>query len=223
MTIKNKVSQIKGVIFDLDGTLLNTLPDIAAAANKALEKFGYPSHPENTIKNYLGNGSRVLITKAMPKDRQSLEFVEPVLEYYLDKYKNLEQEKSKPYEGIETLLQELKKRNIKTAIVTNKNDFLAEQCVRKFIPDSCFMAVIGQNENYPAKPHRYMADKALNAIGEKNEDCIFMGDSSVDIKTGLNAGIKTIGVTWGFRPEKELADAGAWKIIDHPMDILKFL
>lgn len=223
MTIKNKVSQIKGVIFDLDGTLLNTLPDIAAAANKALEKFGYPSHPENRIKNYLGNGSRVLITKAMPKDRQSLEFVEPVLEYYLDKYKNLEQEKSKPYEGIETLLEELKKRNIKTAIVTNKNDFLAEQCVRKFIPDSCFMAVIGQNENYPAKPHRYMADKALNSMGEKNEDCIFMGDSSVDIKTGLNAGIKTIGVTWGFRPEKELADAGAWKIIDHPMDILKFL
>jgi phosphoglycolate phosphatase len=219
----SRYKKIKGVVFDLDGTLLNTLPDIALAANKALEKFGYPVHLESTIKKFLGNGSRVLITKAMPEDKQIHEFIEPVLEYYLKKYKNLEQEKTKPYDGILNLLEELKKRNIKTAIVTNKNDFLAEKCVSKFIPQSCFNSVIGQNDNYPAKPHRYMADKAVSDINEKNEDCVFVGDSYVDIKTGLNAGIRTIGVTWGFGQKKELVDSGAWKIIDHPMDLIKIL
>ena len=215
-----ELEKIKGILFDLDGTLLNSLPDIGFSANLALEEFGYDTHEIEDYKMLLGNGSRYLITNAMPEKNRTKEHIEEVLSFYLDKYKNLTKERSLPYDGVLELLEKLSSMGIKLAVVTNKNDFLAQKIVKKFFPETMFDFIIGQKDGFPSKPDPYMGLKAMEVLCIEKENTLFVGDTSVDIKTAENLGVKSIGVSWGFRPGSELEDAGAWKIADHPLDIL---
>ncbi|MGM0417849.1 MAG: HAD family hydrolase [Thermodesulfobacteriota bacterium] len=210
-------------MFDLDGTLLDTLHDIADSANKALEKFGYKTLSYSRYEKLLGNGSRILITNAVPEEKRTIEHIEEVLESYLDIYENLETEKTRPYKGITDLLKSLTEKSIDLAVVTNKNDFLAQKCIKNFLSEFKFKFVLGQKEGFPTKPDPYMVHKAIEIMGGKAKNYIFLGDTPVDIETALNAGIKPVGVTWGFRSEKELVDAGAWKIINRPEDLINLL
>ena len=164
-----------------------------------------------------------MITRAIPEEKRNIEHIEEVLDYYLDVYENLKTEKTRPYKGITDLLESLTEKNIDLAVVTNKNDFLAQKCIKNFLPQINFKFVLGQKEGFPTKPDPYMVHKTIEIMGGKPKNYLFLGDTPVDIQTALNAGIKPVGVTWGFRPEKELYDAGAWKIINRPEELIDLL
>lgn len=208
------------VIFDLDGTILNTLNDLADAVNYSMEKCGYPTHTVDEIRSFIGNGIDILIRRSIPSncnDAQWLAARDTFKEYYsahmLDK--------TKPYEGIKSLLEELKARGFKTAVVTNKNHDMANEMVPSFF-DNLFACIIGtdltKRERKPAPDGVFAALKELNSV---KDNAIYIGDTEVDVQTAHNAGLKCVGVMWGFRCGGKIE--GADFIIHSPKELLNIL
>lgn len=207
------------VIFDLDGTLLNTLEDLYLSVNYALEKFNYPKRSKEEIRCFLGNGVKVLIESSLPdNDKSKLEVVIDTFKAYYKLHSNQHITK---YEGIDDLIKELKQRNIKIAVVTNKFEQAAKTIINEYFGNEIEI-VIGENASLNKKPHPDMCYKALNLLNSKQHHTIYIGDSEVDYQTAINASLKPVICSWGFRTKEELRLLGDIDIIDNPSDLLKY-
>lgn len=212
---------IKGLIFDLDGTLLNTIKDIGDSVNAMLEDYGFKTHSIDEYRLMVGNGFNDLIYKALPSsasENKQLEGLEKFLYYYNLNYMN----SSLPYDGIVELLKELEKRGIKLGVNSNKREDYTVSLLEAYLKDIHFIKVVGQKDQ-PKKPDPLGARQIIEAMGEKEEEVLYVGDSKTDMLTAKNANLRSIGVLWGFRDEKELLLSGADYIAKEPLDILKII
>ncbi|MGN0395033.1 MAG: HAD family hydrolase [Coprococcus sp.] len=209
------------VIFDLDGTLLNTLEDLTDSVNYALSLYGYKERGIDEVRMFVGNGIRKLIERAVPP-KTDVEIIDKVFAAFKQHYLNNMMNKTKPYDGIMTLLSELNKRGVAMAIVSNKYDQGVKGLNRHFFSDYIKVA-IGESENIAKKPAPDTVYEAVRKLGINPEDAVYVGDSDVDIATAENSGLDCISVTWGFRDRTFLEEKGATVIIDEPCELLKFM
>lgn len=207
-----------GIIFDLDGTILNTLDDLAGAGNHALSEMGYPIHEVEKYRYFVGNGIPKLIERIIPAGSPR-EVYEKVYDIFCSYYNEHMYDKTRPYDGMAELLSELHKNGIKLAVVTNKAHIFACEMVKKYF-GNVFDAVFGSVEGLPKKPDPYWINKALEEIGCKPSDCIYAGDSSVDMQTARNSGIFSCGVLWGFRGRDELLENGAMSLVSNTSELM---
>jgi phosphoglycolate phosphatase len=214
---------IKALLFDLDGTLLDTLEDLANAANRVLAQADRPTHSIGAFRHFIGDGARMLITRAIPENDRYPERIEYFLARFKADYGRHWNIATRPYPGIRDLLVELIRRNIPRAVVTNKPHHFAEECMHHFFQDTPFQFIRGQKDNLPLKPDPSPALEAAAFMGVSPGECIMLGDSGVDMQTAVAAGMLPIGATWGFRPADELHQAGAVGIITRPWDVLTWL
>lgn len=204
---------IKTVIFDLDGTLLNTLEDLKEATNFALSKYNYPTRTLEEVRCFVGNGVRKLIERAVPENCQN---VEECLAVFKQNYSEIMYNHTAPYDGILKILSDLKANGIKTGVVSNKFDSAVKELCKKYFADLIDIA-IGQADDVPKKPAPDGVFKAMRELGADKSSTVYVGDSDVDVATAKNANLPCIGVTWGFRDREYLK--GANFIIDNPNDI----
>ena len=205
----------------MDGTTVNTINSIAHFANRALNKFGLPSIETERYKLLVGNGAVTLVKRMIAETGGSAEQFEKVLNEYNTTYDNDFMYLTKPYEGIPELLDSLKKSGIKTAIVSNKPDSTAKKVSDKLFGEKLIDVCFGAREGVPLKPDPAAVFEVLEILGVAPQECLYIGDTAVDMTTGKNAGIFTIGVLWGFRDRKEIESAGADMVTDNVNDILK--
>lgn len=213
----------KAVIFDLDGTLLNTYEDLANAVNFALEQNGLPTHIAEKYKIFAGNGTDMMITRALPLDKRNDEMLDKVRKLYFEYYNAHSGECTRPYDGIVDMLSELKSRGFKLAVVSNKIDFMTRAVVKEYFGDTMFDFVTGQCDGIIPKPDPSMVYKVMEQFGVTADECIFVGDSGVDAETGKNANMFTVGVLWGFRDKKELLECGASTVISKADELLNYV
>lgn len=209
------------IIFDLDGTLLNTLDDLKDSLNYALERHGYEMRTLEEVRRFVGNGVEKLVQRALPS-HASNEEVQKCLATFKDHYKDNMQNKTRPYDGIIDLLAKLKSRNYNMAIVSNKFDAAVKALVKDYFGDYINVA-IGESATVKSKPAPDSVYVALKEFGSDIKDAVFVGDSETDVKTAKNAGIPCVGVTWGFRTRDVLINEGADYIIDTPDELIKIL
>ena len=216
------MSQIKAVLFDLDGTLTNTLDDLAASTNYALSQHGYPTHETIKFRYFVGDGALKMIERALPEDARQQENLLRLRETFLEHYSIHSQDKTAAYDGVIELVDRLREMGMKTAVVTNKPDSAAQQIVATLLGDR-FDAVLGQRDGIPTKPAPDMPLYVMSKLGVTPDECLFVGDSGVDILTGAGCGAHPVGVLWGFRDEKELRENGAQDIISRPSELLEVI
>ena len=208
----------KLVIFDLDGTLLNTIADLGDACNYALRTLGYSEHALATYNYMVGNGVRKLIERAEPDaDPETLEHLFNLFRQYYDEHST---DHTVPYPGIPELLAKLHENGVAIAVATNKYQAAVDKIIPHFFPDIPFVAVLGQTDDRPVKPDPSIVFAALNQHPTPKADVLFVGDSAVDIETARRACVESVGVTWGFRPMSELRGAYADHIVSDPAEIL---
>lgn len=211
---------IKLVIFDLDGTLLDTLKDLADACNHALEMCGCPHRTLDEYRHLIGGGVTKLLRHALPSEKQNDEMAQKMRSYFIPYYTENICVSTRPYDGIEGLLETLSDAGVKLAIASNKfqtgTETLAENLLGRFE----FIKVLGQREGCPVKPDPQIIRDVMTEIPDlKPEEVVYCGDSDVDMMTGHNAGIKSIGVSWGFRGKEELQACNPWIVVDSPAEI----
>lgn len=206
------------IIFDLDGTLLNTLDDLMNSVNFALDKYGFPHRNIEEIQTFVGNGVAKLVELSVPKGTAE-EVTAELLEIFKEHYKENSMVKTAPYEGVIEMLDEVNEAGIKTAVVTNKMQEAAVDVVRHYFGDR-IKGVIGQVDGLPQKPAPDGVWRAIEKLNSKLEDSVYIGDSEVDCATAHNANLPIIGCTWGFRDKSVLEQNKAEYIIDKPCEIL---
>lgn len=211
----------KAVVFDMDGTLLDTLEDLADAMNRVLEARGLPVHPVDAYRFFVGSGARNLVLRTLPADRQDL--AAECLQGFLKEYEANWKVKTRLYDGVAELLDALTARNIPMAVLTNKPQEFAELCMKAFLPAWDFALTLGQMPGVPVKPDPAGPRQVIRHLGVAPEEILYLGDTDVDMRTAVGAGMYPVGVTWGFRTEDELRASGAAVIIDHPMELLDLL
>lgn len=209
----------KLVIFDLDGTLLNTIKDLGKAANYALEKNGYATHTMASYPFFVGNGVRRLITRVLPEDHRDNATVDALLKDFKEYYNEHDCESTTPYAGIEDLLLDLRDSGVKMAVASNKYQAAVDRIISHFFPDIDFVAVEGQIDGRNVKPDPSIVFSILAKAQVPKAEILYVGDSGVDMETARRACIDSVGVTWGFRPEKELVESYAGHIVNNPNDI----
>jgi len=214
-------ARYKAVIFDFDGTLVDSLEDIAAAMNDALEAHGFPALPPGEYRSRVGWGFFALADLVLPEGARTEENSRKLGSHAGRFLEELPAEKSlsKPYPGIRELLAELKSRRIKTAVLSNKFDSLLSRAAGELFPPLAFDAVCGQRPGIAPKPDPAAVWEMLAEIGRSPHETIFVGDSEIDMETARNSGCYPLGVSWGFRSRDELAKAGAARIIDRPGEL----
>lgn len=211
----------KLVIFDLDGTLLNTIYDLGEACNFALRKLGFAQHPIPAYNYMVGNGVRKLIERAQPDaDQETVDKLLTLFKEYYDKNCMVD---TKPYKGIPELLAALEERGVAVAVASNKYEAAARLIVTHFFPDTKFVSIQGQMEGRPTKPDPSIVFSVLADHPTSKSDVLYVGDSGVDMETARRACVESIGVTWGFRPVSELREAYADHIVSSPLEILDYL
>ena len=202
------------VIFDLDGTLLNTIADLAVATNEALKVMGYPTHNEEVIQTFVGNGVSKLLERSMPEDKRTEENIALVRRHFMAYYDQHNADLSTPYPDIPELLFHLQQAGVKLAIASNKYQSATEKLVAHYFPNINFVCVLGQRPGIPVKPSPEIVNEIIASSNVCKEDALYIGDSGVDMQTAHNAGIDAIAVSWGFRPRKELEEHRPLAIID---------
>lgn len=214
----------KCCIFDLDGTLLNTIDTIAYYGNNALNKHGFSSIDTEKYKYFVGSGAKNLILRMLSHlGVEDKEVFDKIYGDYMKAYDADVLYLTHIYDGIEKMLGELKAKGIKLAVLSNKPDFAARSAVEMFFGKDYFDVVFGQRENVAIKPDPAGVFEILNILDVEKDDCLYIGDTAVDMKTGKSAGLYTVGVLWGFREKEELEGANADSIIERPEELLKFL
>lgn len=209
----------KLVIFDLDGTLLNTIADLGTATNYALKKGGYIEHPLSSYNYMVGNGVRALMERAAPD--ASPEQLEILLKDFKEYYDEHCTDQTVPYPGIPDLLRALTAQEIKIAVASNKYQAAVDKIINYFFPDIPFVAVRGEHKDFPKKPDPSVIFAVLSECPTPKHETMMVGDSAVDMETARRACVESVGVTWGFRPVSELRSAYADSIVSDPADILK--
>ena len=213
----------KLAIFDLDGTLLNTIEDLGYAANHALQAHGYPTHSIASYPFFVGNGVRRLIERVLPEDARTEATIDRLLVTFKEYYNDHNTDYTKPYEGIPELLSLLSSRGVAIAVASNKYQAATEKLISHFFPTLSFIAVEGQKEGVPVKPDPSIVFEILAKAKTPKADTIYIGDSGMDMETARRACVDSVGVTWGFRPEKELVENHADTIVNSPGDIAKLI
>lgn len=211
----------KLVIFDLDGTLLNTIADLATATNHALGLNGFPEHEIDEYRFFVGNGINKLFERALPQGEKSQSNIMKIREAFLKFYDEHNCDLTNPYDGIPELLESLAKRKIAMAVASNKYHAATVKLIKHYFPNIKFDAVMGNIEGVPAKPDPQIVFNIIKEKNFENKDILYVGDSGVDMQTAMNAGIEACGVVWGFRPEEELKAFGPKYIVSTPAEILK--
>lgn len=213
---------MKLIIFDLDGTLVDSLADLADSANYTMSQMGYPSHPVESFRYFVGNGVPKLLERCLPEGKRTEENIAAARGIFSGYYNVHYADKTRPYEGIIELLDALKRNGIKTAVATNKSEEFARSIVDGFFGDR-ITTVRGGKEGVPKKPSPDIVFGIMEDLGAVPENTYFAGDSDVDMYTAKNAGIRSIGCLWGFRTREELINGGACRLAEKPADILGFL
>jgi len=211
----------KGVIFDLDGTLINSLEDLADSMNSVLQKFNYPIHPLQAYKHFIGNGIRNLVYKTLPEANRDEATIYECYNLMIEVYRNNAVNKTKLYDGICELLDELVSRKMKLAVFSNKADEFTKLIVQALLPKWNFEAIVGFSIEEYKKPNPFVAIQISEKFGISPEDIIYVGDSGVDMQTANNAGMYAVGALWGFRTKEELKSNGAKYLLNNPLDLIK--
>lgn len=211
---------VKLIIFDLDGTLINSLDDLARSANHVLRGRGYPEHELSAYRRFVGNGITKLMERALPPSDRSPENVESVRDEFVAYYSLHKAESTAPYEGIVPLLQALKAKGVLLAVASNKFHVATVELVSHYFGEGFFDFVYGQRDGVAPKPDPTVVFDILRDAGVEKSETLYVGDSGVDMRTASNAGVCSVGVTWGFRDRAELLETGACHIVDHPTEIL---
>lgn len=213
----------KLIIFDLDGTLLNTIADLANSTNYALDLNGYPTHEVGKYNFFVGNGINKLFERALPEGEKSMENVLKIREAFVPYYDVHNADDSRPYGGIENLLTKLRERGIQLAVASNKYDSATKKLIKHFFPNVPFASVYGQRDGINVKPDPTIVFDILKDTGISADEALYVGDSGVDMQTANNAGVTSVGVTWGFRPRAELQEFSPNHIVDRAEDILDLI
>ncbi len=209
----------KAVVFDLDGTLLNTLDDLYISVNHALKHFNYPLRDKEEVKNFIGNGIRALMTLACPEE---IDDFEEVLAFFKEHYSIHSQDNTRPYDDIVELLEALNEKGIKCAIVSNKFDGAVQELKEKYFKGLITIAV-GESPLVKKKPAPDSVLKVMEILNVKNDEVVFVGDADTDIETSKNANIKCVSVLWGFRSKEFLKEKGGKIFVNSPLEILEHI
>jgi len=211
------------VIFDLDGTLIDSLGDLADAMNVVLEDRGYQIHPRDGYRHFVGDGIEMLVRRALPTEAVGQTDIAEVVQQMRREYSTRWTATTRPYPEIPELLSELKIRKIRSAVLSNKPDGPTREIVGELFTEDSFAIIRGARDGVPLKPDPTSALEIVSGLGVQPEQSVFVGDTSIDMKTGCDAGMRTVGATWGFRDSEELLEAGADHIIDAPLQLLEIL
>ena len=213
----------KLVIFDLDGTLLNTIADLAHSTNYALNKLGYPTHEIEKYNFMVGNGINKLFERALPEGEKTEENVLRVRNEFVPYYDIHNADDSRPYPGIAALLLALQNDGRKIAVASNKYQAATRKLIAHYFPEINFVEVLGQREGIPAKPDPSIVNDIIATAGVTKEEVLYVGDSNVDMQTAHNAGVTAVGVAWGFRPRTELEALHPAHIIEKAEELIPLL
>ena len=213
----------KLVIFDLDGTLLDTIADLAESANHALKQLGYPTRDVEKIRTFVGNGVNKLLFRALPDGEKTEENMMRMRTHFVPYYDAHNADLSAPYPGIVALLEELQAKGLRMAVASNKYQEATVKLVKHYFPMIDFVEVLGQREGINVKPDPTIVFDILKKAGVSKEETLFVGDSGVDMQTAINAGVDAVGVTWGFRSRTELESFHPMGLIDKAEELLGFV
>ena len=213
----------RAVLFDIDGTLLDTLMDIANSANKVLARFGFPQHKPQDYKCFVGDGIATLALRILPDDRRDETTINKIAAEIDSEYSRHWADNRRPYQGIPELLQSLTIRGIKIAALSNKPDSSAKLPISRLLPDWHFELILGASPSSPKKPDPLGALRIAQNLKTKPEEFLYLGDTDTDMKTANSAGMYPVGALWGFRTADELLASGAKVLIHSPLDLLKIL
>lgn len=213
----------KAVLFDLDGTLLDTIDDLTDAMNAALSACGLPTHTVDACKYFVGDGVRNFALRALPQDHRDEATLAKVIPLYRDAYSKNWDNKTRPYEGVGELLDALAARGLKLIVYSNKPDKFTNLTVRKLLPRWPFVAIVGARESWPNKPDPSAALDIVAKLGLSPREVVYVGDTSTDMKTAVAAGMYAVGALWGFRTADELTASGAKALIAKPTELLPLL
>ncbi|MBO5250550.1 MAG: HAD family hydrolase [Bacteroidaceae bacterium] len=213
----------KLIIFDLDGTLLNTIADLAMATNHALQQLGYPTHDTDTYRFFVGNGINKLLERSLPEAEKNEANVMRLRSHFLPFYDKHNADLSTPYPGIPELLQTLQQKGMKIAVASNKYQSATVKLILHYFPNIQFVEVLGQREGIAVKPDPSIVFDILRKAEVDKEEVLYVGDSNVDMQTARNAGVDAIGVSWGFRPRTELEAFHPLAVIDKADELLNYL
>nr|WP_294782113.1 HAD family hydrolase [uncultured Flavobacterium sp.] len=214
--------KFKGIIFDLDGTLVNSLEDISDAMNKVLQGLNFPTHTYEAYQYFIGSGLRNLVSKALPSTNNSDDQIEICFECMINEYREMCTIKTKPYDGIFELLENLNSRNIKLAVFSNKADELTKKIASEIFPNH-FDQAVGLSTETLKKPNPFEALEIGKKWNLKPEEILFVGDSDIDMQTAVNANMFPVGVTWGYRTEEELKNSGAKLVVNTASELIEIL
>lgn len=212
---------VKAVLFDLDGTLLNSIDDIADSMNAALAGFGFPGHGSSEYKFFVGDGMEILARRALPAEARNEKTIEAVVSAMREEYGKRWNNRTACYAGISELLDGITARGLPMAILSNKTDSLTQIIVRNYLAAWEFVTVVGARINMPKKPDPTGALHIAETLGIRPEEFLYLGDTATDMKTANSAGMYAVGATWGFRSAEELKKNGAAVLIDTPVEMLR--
>jgi phosphoglycolate phosphatase len=210
----------RAILFDLDGTLLDTLDDLADAMNSVLVRLGFPVHPREAYKHFVGDGISELVVRALPSARKDADTIAQCLDFMRTKYAACWALKTHPYKQISELLAALHSLGITMTVLSNKPHAITGTMIQHYFPDVAFAEVRGFNEGTPRKPDPTAALEIAENSGIKTEEFVYLGDTNTDMQTAKAAGMQAIGALWGFRTKEELIASGAEIVIENPMEIL---
>jgi phosphoglycolate phosphatase len=213
----------KLIIFDLDGTLLDTIEDLANSVNYALMQHNLPIHPVESYRFFVGNGVNKLLERALPEDKRTTDYVSMLKVDFLKHYFVHSEECTRPYPGIPELLASIQEKGIKLAVASNKMHEATVKLINRFFPEIPFAALLGQREGFPVKPNPGVLEEIIRTAGVEKEEVLYVGDSGVDVATAFNAKVPFVGVLWGFRPRKELEEVGATAFVENTEELFKMV
>lgn len=212
----------KAAIFDLDGTLVNSLNDLADSVNAVLRVYGFPIHDLENYRYFVGDGSRKLIERVLPQGRaEDTAFVDDFMAAYKEYYAAHLLDQTRPYDGVMDMLNGLRRRGIPMAVCTNKHQSAAEVIVEALFPSDTFCEVLGDQNGLPRKPNPHKVFHIMKNLGVRGVQTTYFGDTAVDMDTARNAGTYAVGVLWGFRPQEELVAHGADVLLTYPMELFE--
>ncbi len=213
----------RAILFDLDGTLIDSLADIAEAADVTLAREGFPGHSHDAYRRFIGDGVASLYRLALPPGRVDEALVARCVTKHREAYETSWNVRTELYDGVSGMLDALVDQGVALAVLSNKPDDFTRRCAEFYLSRWPFRVVVGQREGVPRKPDPASAVEIAGRLGFGPGECLFVGDSGVDIQAGLRAGMFPVGVSWGFKAVEELRDAGAGAIIAHPSELLGLL
>ena len=212
--------KLEAILFDLDGTLLYTLEDLALSVNAVLHRYGYPEHPLQDYRFLVGEGVEMLVKNSLPEGSRSPELINELMQAVQEEYRCRWQDHTRPYSGVSELLNGLEEKKIPKAILSNKPHEFTVLTVENILPHWQFDAVEGVRANMPRKPDPAGAIAIAHKLGVEPSQFAYLGDTKTDMQTALAAGMFPVGATWGFRPEEELKESGAKKLVNSPEEVL---